>query len=100
MKHDVSPEQEVLTRHFSFFGPVTEGLLKQIDSKEWCDALIGASASAEEAVKELPMLRFEYWGKDLGPEAQDMISGMVNPDPTARTAIDQVLTHPWWQEDA
>ncbi|KAF1956011.1 kinase-like protein [Byssothecium circinans] len=71
----ITPEQEVVTRHFSYFGPVPEGLFKHVDSEYW----------------------FERWGQDLGPEALDMISGMTNLDPTARTTIDQVLTHGWWQ---
>lgn len=96
----IRPEQEILIRHFSYFGPAPEGLLKQINSDDWCNALKGASEVAEEAVKEQPELRFERWGKELGPNAQNMISGMTNPDPTARTTIGQVLTHRWWQEAA
>lgn len=99
VNHDISPEQEILTRHFSYFGSATEGLLKQIDDEDWCVALKGASKTAERATKEQPELRFEQWGKELGPDAQDMISGMTNPDPAARLTIDQVLTHRWWQED-
>lgn len=94
----ISPEQEILTRHFSYFGPVFDGLLRQVNNDNWCNALSGASKIAEEAVKEQPQLRFECWGKDLGSETQNMISGMINPDPTARTTIDQVLTHQSWQE--
>ncbi|KAJ0162091.1 Serine/threonine-protein kinase ppk4 [Colletotrichum tanaceti] len=95
----VTPEQEILTRHFSYFGPVPEGLLQQIDGENWRSALKAAEAVAEEAVKEEPMLRFTQWGAELGPEAQDMISGMTNPDPTARTTISQVLDHRWWQDN-
>jgi serine/threonine protein kinase len=98
VKHGISPEQEILTRHFSYFGPVSDGLLKQVNNEKWCNALSGASKIAEEAVKEQPELRFERWGEELGPEAQNMISGMTNPDPTARITIDQVLTHRWWQQ--
>ncbi|KAF9731772.1 hypothetical protein PMIN06_011227 [Paraphaeosphaeria minitans] len=97
-RRGIRPEQEILIRHFSYFGPVPEGLLKQVNSEDWCNALRGASEIAEEAVKEQPELRFERWGEELGPEAQNMISGMTNPDPTARTTIDQVLAHRWWQE--
>jgi len=96
----ISPEQEMLTRHFSYFGPATEGLLQQVGSLAWCDALKEASAMAELAAKEQPERRFEHWGKDLGPSVQDMISGMTNPDPTARMTINQVMAHPWWQEAA
>jgi len=53
---------------------------------------------AVEAVQDQPELRFERWGEELGPETQNMISGMTGLDPTARTTIDQVLTHRWWQE--
>ncbi|KAK3364123.1 kinase-like domain-containing protein [Lasiosphaeria hispida] len=98
VKNGISPEQEILIRHFSYFGPVTEGLLQQVNSEDWCNALKGVSQIAEEAVKEQPELRFEWWGKELGPEAQNMISGMTNMDPMARTTIEQVLAHPWWQE--
>ncbi|KAL2185602.1 hypothetical protein L209DRAFT_690118 [Thermothelomyces heterothallicus CBS 203.75] len=53
---------------------------------------------AEVAVKEQPELRFEWWGKELGPEAQNVISGMTNMDPMARLTIGEVLAHPWWEE--
>lgn len=94
----ITPEQEILVRHFSYFGPVSNGLLKQVNHEDWCNALSGASEIAEKAVKEQPELRFALWGKELGSAMQNMISGMTNPDPTARTTIDQVLTHRCWQE--
>ncbi|KAG4442792.1 hypothetical protein IFR05_001738 [Cadophora sp. M221] len=84
-------------RHFAYFGPVNEGLLKQVDSDEHI-TLKKASATAELAVNDQPELRFEVWGKDLGEAALEMISGMTKPDPTARLTIDQVLGSPWWQE--
>ena len=100
LKQGISPEQEILCRHFSYFGLVSEGLLKQVDDEAWCDALKAASKFAEQTVMDQPQVKFESWGEDLGPEAQDMISGMTNPDPTARITIDQVLSHPWWKQDA
>lgn len=100
VKSGIRPEQEILIRHFSYFGPVSDGLLQQVNNEDWRDALMGASEIAEEAVKEQPELRFQRWGRDLGSETQNMISGMTNPDPTARTTIDQVLTHQWWQESS
>lgn len=87
-QHGISPEQAILTRHFTYFGPATEGLLKQVGNELWCNALKGASKVAELAREENPQMRFEHWGKDLGPTMQDMISGMTNPDPTARITID------------
>ena len=54
---------------------------------------------ADEIVKEKPELKFESWGSGLGQQAQDMISGMTNPDPNQRKTIDEVMAHPWWQEE-
>ncbi|KAF2865181.1 kinase-like domain-containing protein [Massariosphaeria phaeospora] len=98
VRRGISPEQEIISRHFAYFGPVTEGLLEQVNSEHWCNALKGVSAMAEDAVEKQPSLKFEHWGKELGPTAQNLISGMTNPDPTVRITIDQVLTYPWWQE--
>jgi hypothetical protein len=99
VKSGISPEQEIVTRHFCYFGPVTEGLLKRVGDEDWCHNLKLASATADRALKEQPELRFAQWGEDIGPEAQNMIAGMTNMDPTARTTIDQVLAHLWWQLD-
>ncbi|KAK7920711.1 kinase-like protein [Apiospora marii] len=98
IKLGISPEQEVLTRHFAYFGPISDGLLECVHDEKWCYALKGASELAEKAVKDNSKMRFEQWGEELGLEAVDMISGLTNPDPTARITIDQALTHPWWQE--
>ncbi|KAI0009492.1 kinase-like domain-containing protein [Xylariaceae sp. FL0662B] len=98
VKNGIKPEQEIVVRHFCYFGSASEGLLKLVNDEDWCNALKGASGMAEHAVKKEPELRFERWGEELGPEAQNMISGMTNPDPAARITIDQVLTHRWWQE--
>lgn len=29
----IAPHEDILTRHFTYFGPVNEGLLKQVDSR-------------------------------------------------------------------
>ncbi|KAF2501016.1 kinase-like protein [Lophium mytilinum] len=96
VKHGISAEQEVLTRHFAYFGPLPEGLLKHVNDEDWCNALKGASELAEKAVEDQPEMRFEHWGRELGPEIQTMISGMTNLDPTARTTMEQVLMHQCW----
>ncbi|KAF2839812.1 hypothetical protein M501DRAFT_1010836 [Patellaria atrata CBS 101060] len=83
-KHGIKSEQETLTRHFSYFGPNCRHALK------------GASGMAEDSVREQPLRRFERWGEDLVPEAQNMISRMTNLDPAGKITIDQVLTHRWW----
>ncbi|KAI0908469.1 kinase-like domain-containing protein [Ustulina deusta] len=93
----ITPREDILTRHFTYFGLVNEGLLKQVDGREH-STLKKASEIAERAVKNQPELRFEVWGKELGEAALDMISGMTKPDPTARLTIDQVLGCSWWPE--
>ncbi|KAI0903954.1 kinase-like domain-containing protein [Ustulina deusta] len=99
VKHNIRPEQEILTRHFSMFGPVPEGLLKQVTNENWRRALEIGARAGEEVVKQNPLIRFSAWGVDLGPEAYDMISGVTNLDPAARTKIDRVLSHRVWQEE-
>ncbi|KAL6703216.1 hypothetical protein ACN47E_010078 [Coniothyrium glycines] len=94
----ISPEQEILTRHFSYFGPANEGLLNHIADEKWAKALTLASQMAELAVQDLPERKFEVWGPELGSKAYDMISTMTKSDPTARSTIDQIMAHAWWQE--
>jgi hypothetical protein len=96
----ITPEQEILTRHFCYFGPVPEGVLKVDGNANWSAALEGAAKIANEMVKDEPGLRFERWGEELGPEALRMISGMTALDPKARLNIDQIMVHPFWDEDA
>ncbi|KAI1509053.1 SPS1, serine threonine protein kinase [Pyrenophora tritici-repentis] len=98
VKLGISPEQEILTRHFLYFGPANKGLLNQIASEKWTKALGLASKMAELAVQDQPEMSFEVWGQELGSEAYNMISRMTKPDPTARSTIHEVMAHPWWQE--
>ncbi|KAK0111174.1 hypothetical protein ONS95_001550 [Cadophora gregata] len=94
----VSAEQEILTRHFTYFGPVTEGLYKQVDDKNWCEAMKSSSERADWLAKDDPELRFSWWSQELGSAAKDMICGMTDLDPAARLPIDHVLSHSWWQD--
>jgi serine/threonine protein kinase len=100
VKNGVMPEQEILHRHLLYFGPLPEGLLKQIKDESWCDALKKFSEMAEAIVNDDPGVRFEQWGEDVAPNltsgAKSMISRMTNLDPAARTTIDEVLEHQWW----
>jgi hypothetical protein len=45
-------------------------------------------------------MSFEVRGQGLGSEAQKTISGTTKIYQGARSTIDQVLAHPWWQETA
>lgn len=94
----ISAEQEILTRHFTYFGPVPEGLYRQVNDKNWSEAMKEASEVADLAAKDQPELRFTWWSQELGAAAQDIISGMTNLDPAARITIDHILSHRWWQE--
>ena len=53
---------------------------------------------AEVDLEERPFMSFEVWGQLLGSEAQKMISETTKIDPRARSTIDEILAHPWWQE--
>lgn len=66
----MSAEQEILVRHFSYFGPANDGLFKQVADEDWSNALMAASQMAKVAVEDQPELRFELWGQELGSEAQ------------------------------
>ena len=96
----IRPEQEILTRHFCYFGPVPDAVLKVVGDENWSDALQGVAKMADEMVKDEPGLRFEQWGSELGTEALRMIAGMTALDPEARLGIDQIMAHPFWTEDA
>jgi hypothetical protein len=100
VKAGITAEQEVITNHFCYFGPVPETLYQQIKDEKWRSALRLASRVADEKVEEQPNLRLRVWGEELGEMALDMLSGMTNLDPTARVTIDQVLAHPYWREGA
>jgi len=96
----ITPEQEILTRHFCYFGPVPDTVFKVAGDADWSSALQGAAKIADEMVKDEPGLRFEQWGAELGPEAVRMIAGMTALDPKTRLGIDQIMAHAFWTEDA
>jgi len=58
-KNGVTPEQEILHRHFLYFGPLPEGLLKQVKDESWCEALKELSKMAEVTVNDDLGIRFE-----------------------------------------
>ncbi|KAF2005369.1 kinase-like protein, partial [Amniculicola lignicola CBS 123094] len=95
----ISPEQEILTRHFTFFGLPPEALFKQINSEEWTSTLTLWSKIAEEIVRQHPEDKFESWGQDMPPDVYSAISAMTNIDPTARPTMAQVLAHEWWTNE-
>lgn len=99
-EHGVSPEQEIVVRHFMYFGPLPEGLLRHVDDENWTTLFKAASEIAETEAAKDPDCRFELWSVSeaphLTPEAKDMISKMTRLDPAQRVGIEEVLEHSWW----
>ncbi|KAL8366415.1 hypothetical protein RB595_004949 [Gaeumannomyces hyphopodioides] len=84
-------EEELLVRHFAYFGPATEGLLKVIGDEEYRLATKEMSDHSQLELESRPDLSFQSWGQGLGPKVHAQISGMLKMDPAARLTIDQVL---------
>lgn len=99
-ENGMPPEQEIVVRHFMYFGPLPEGPLKHVDDEKWTMLFRAASEIAETEAAEDPDCRFERWSVDDAPhltsEAKDMITNMTRLDPAQRPSIDEVLKHPWW----
>lgn len=93
--------QEILVRHFMYFGPLPEGLLKHVDDELWSRLYKEASMLAETEAAEDPTARLKDWttsdARHLDPEAKDMIINMTRLDPAQRASMDEVLQHPWWR---
>ncbi|KAI3395295.1 hypothetical protein diail_1493, partial [Diaporthe ilicicola] len=94
----VPVEQEVLVRHFLYFGPLPDGLLRHVGDETWDTFFRAASEIAESEAVDDPNDRFPRWPEDIAPhlssEAKDIISRMTNLDPAKRVTIEEVLEHP------
>jgi hypothetical protein len=99
-ENGMPPEQEIVVRHFMYFGPLPDALLKHVNDEKWTTLFQAASEIAETEAAEDPDCRFERWSVDdapqLTPEAKYMITNMTRLDPAQRASIDDVLKHPWW----
>lgn len=99
-ENGIPPEQEIVVRHFMYFGPLPEGLLRHVNDESWTTLFRAASEIAETEASEDPDCRLERWSADnaphLTPEARNMITKMTRLDPAQRASIDEVLKHPWW----
>ena len=99
-ENGMPPEQEIVVRHFMYFGPLPDGLLRHVNDEKWTALFQAASEIAETEAAEDPACRFERWSVDDAPhltsEAKEMIIKMVRLDPTRRASIDEVLESPWW----
>ncbi|CAN8104130.1 unnamed protein product [Discula destructiva] len=91
--------QEMVIRHFLYFGSLSEGLLKHVNDGTWDIVNKEASEIAEEIAVGDPHLRFERWSSEVAPHltagAKDMISKMMQLDSGKRAKIEDILQHPW-----
>lgn len=64
----ISPEQDMVIKHFYCFGPVSSNLCKRIRDEDWRAALRGAAQAADVEVTERPEARMRCWieGEGLG----------------------------------
>ncbi|KAF2770509.1 hypothetical protein EJ03DRAFT_342756 [Teratosphaeria nubilosa] len=100
LKAGITAEQEVLTRHFAYSGPVPENLYTSIPDEAWKTALRNAAQAADMEVAVRPGLRLRIWGQQMTEPTLDLLSGTNNLDPEARLTIRQVLEHPFWEDAA
>jgi hypothetical protein len=92
------PEQEIVTKHFCYFGPVPESLYKQIRDETWRQAFRAAAEAADAEVAERPELRMKFWTQGLGESTFDLLEKITNLDPSSRPKIEEVLAHQFWQD--
>jgi len=92
---DITPEQEVLTRHFAYFGPVPESLYTRTPDEAWKTALRSAAHAADLEVIERAGLRLRIWGQQMTKPTLDLLFKTNALDPGARPTIRQVLEHPF-----
>lgn len=96
LKENVLPvETEAVLRHFIYFGPLPEELLKHVNDDTWDTIYKSASEIADTEAAGDPDARFERWSSDivphLTPGAKEMISKMTYLGPGRRATIDEVM---------
>jgi hypothetical protein len=96
VKAGATAEQEILSRHFCYFGPVPESLYQYIKDERWRKGLRIAADISDKEVVDRPAIRLTVWAAQLGQPAVELLSGMTNLDPNARLKIEQVLAHRYW----
>ena len=92
------PEQVILYRLLSMFGPVPSGLIAHIDDEYWGELL---TALSEAVAEEDPSMRFAQWKEkdfpNLNFETRRMILRMKNLDPKKRATMEQIVEDRWWK---
>lgn len=97
-KEGTEPEQVILYKLLSIFGPLPPGLITHVDDEYWGELLRTLSLVV---AGEDPSGHFEQWEENVLPnldsEAKRVISRMTNLDPKKRATMDQILQDPWWK---
>ena len=92
------PEQVILYRLLSMFGPVPFELIAHINDEYWGELL---TALSEAVAEEDPSVRFAQWKEkdfpNLNLETKRMILRMTNLDPKKRATMEQIMEDPWWK---
>ncbi|KAH9865496.1 hypothetical protein J1614_009081 [Plenodomus biglobosus] len=97
-KLGITLEQEILSRHFVYFGLPGANLFNLVRNEMWCRVLQRSFRVAEYMVKNAPELKFEVWAREAGAEALELIGAMVSVDPGARATMEWVLAHSRWSD--
>ncbi len=96
-KEGAEPEQVILYKLLSIFGPLPPGLITHVNDEYWGELL---TALALVLADEDPTGHFEQWEEkvfpNLDPEVKTVISRMTNLDPKRRATMHQILEDPWW----
>ena len=94
----IEPEQVILYRLLSMFGPAPFELIAHINDEYWSELL---TALSEIVAEEDPIKRFAQWKEgdfpNLNLEAKRMILRMTNLDPKKKADMEQIMEDPWWK---
>ncbi|KAI4213217.1 MAG: hypothetical protein LQ351_004163 [Letrouitia transgressa] len=94
----IEPEQVILYRMLSMFGPAPLELIAHVNDEYWSELLMALS---EVVAEEDPSKRFVQWREtdfpNLNLEAKRMILRMTNLDPEKRAKMEQIMEDPWWK---
>ena len=94
----IEPEQVLLYRVLSIFGPAPFELITHINDEYWSELLVALS---DAVVEEDPSRRFAQWKEtefpNLNLEAKRMILRMTNLDPKKMANMEQIMEDPWWK---
>lgn len=91
------PEQVILYRLLSMFGPVPFELIAHINDEYWGELL---TALSEAVAEEDPIVRFAQWKEKDFPNLNletKRILRMTNLDPKKRATMEQIMEDRWWK---